>query len=362
MRRGSLKRIAGLDLLKAVAMLMVVSLHAGTWHVDFLNSPSASTLLQYSARLLSEGVPIFIMVNGYLLFAKSSFDLKTHMWKTIRILLLLVVWSLILAIFGSVINGTDLSPQIVWELFIGTKNGSLYTGPMWFMQAMFALYLIYPILRIVYDNSEPVFIFLFAVVCVFTVCLSALNMGVTLQKIIAPDLACGVDAYGWLGRLNPVANGSFVLFFMLGGMVKLYESKLLAYRAKCIAVGVAAFLLSLIWCVAISLQTGTLVSPSFDYSSVFTPFILVAFFMLFIGYRGGRLSSVVNSVGSNTLGIYLLHMIFIWLVSPFFVGTGFALRLVELVLVFTLSYIASFLLSKIPGGRAFVSMRTSKRL
>lgn len=62
------ERFHNLDLLKVIAMVMVVSLHAGTWHVNFLENPSPSVVLQYGARLLSEGVPIFVMVNGYLLF------------------------------------------------------------------------------------------------------------------------------------------------------------------------------------------------------------------------------------------------------------------------------------------------------
>lgn len=346
-----------MDLLKAVAMVMVVSLHAGTWYVDFLEKTSLSTILEYAVRLLSEGVPIFIMVNGYLLFSKTSFNLRKHLKKTGKVLLLLVSWSLILAVLGSVINGTELTLGSIWQLFINTKTGSAYTGVMWFMQAMLALYLVYPLLKSIYDSSEKIFNYVFLIVWFFTSGISAIAMGVTVQEILLPDRTLASEALAWLGRMNPIANGSFVLFFVLGGMIKRYEDRIRNNRTACIICGVFAFLASLVWCVTISFATGDLVSPSFDYSSIFTPFILVALYCVFSAYKGNHAYGFVRSIGSNTLGIYFLHMIFIWLISPYFVGAALAQRIIELFLVFLLSYIASFVLAKTPVLRLLVSMR-----
>ncbi len=59
------KRVFGIDIIKGVAILLVVSLHSGLWRTDFWPSNSFGRIIQYSFRLLAEGVPIFVMVHGF---------------------------------------------------------------------------------------------------------------------------------------------------------------------------------------------------------------------------------------------------------------------------------------------------------
>lgn len=72
-------RIWGLDTLKAIAICMVVPLHTGPFHADFIQAPTASNFLQCTVRLMSEGVPLFFFVNGFLLLGASPFDAKKHL-------------------------------------------------------------------------------------------------------------------------------------------------------------------------------------------------------------------------------------------------------------------------------------------
>lgn len=53
------KRIDGLDVLKALGICMVLSLHVPLWDPDFITNPNIVHILQYAARIVSEGVPIF---------------------------------------------------------------------------------------------------------------------------------------------------------------------------------------------------------------------------------------------------------------------------------------------------------------
>lgn len=288
-------------------------------------------------------------------FAKESFNLRQHIKKTAKILGLLVVWSLLLAVFGACLNGTELTLYSLWELFVDTKTGSLYTGPLWFLQALFALYLVFPLLKIAYDGAGKLFEYCFVVVCVFTIGLSALNMGVAIQEILLPNRDFGAEFFAWVNRLNPLGNGSFVMFFMLGGILKRYEDSLATHRGIWVASGLVSFLMSLVYCVSISYKTETLVNPGFNYASLFTPFILVGFYCLTRSFDGGRTYSLIKSVGSNTLGIYLIHMIFIWMISPLFAGAGLPVRVFELFLIFALCYITALALSKIPGIRSLLS-------
>ena len=101
------KRYANIDLLKAIAILMVIALHAGLFNTAFITSSgiSISSIIQFIFRMVAEGVPIFIFVNGFLLINKEKFDLKLHLKKTLKIFLVLICWSAILTI----------SVKLIWK-------------------------------------------------------------------------------------------------------------------------------------------------------------------------------------------------------------------------------------------------------
>lgn len=88
----SKKRIDNLDLIKAIGILMVISLHVPLWEPDFMSSYNASHVLQYFFRLISEGVPLFVTVNGFLLLKKDSLDIQKHLKKMLRMFGLLILW------------------------------------------------------------------------------------------------------------------------------------------------------------------------------------------------------------------------------------------------------------------------------
>ena len=60
------KRIDGLDIMKAFAIMMVITLHIPLWHMDFITYPSGFVSLQYAMRLIAEGVLDFSCALAYL--------------------------------------------------------------------------------------------------------------------------------------------------------------------------------------------------------------------------------------------------------------------------------------------------------
>lgn len=85
------KRYFYIDVLKVVAIFMVLSLHIGMWNYDFISSPHVTTYVQYLLRINMEGVYLFVLINGFLLFGKA-FSLKKHLKKTLKIFGILVIW------------------------------------------------------------------------------------------------------------------------------------------------------------------------------------------------------------------------------------------------------------------------------
>ena len=90
------KRYANIDLLKTVAILMVIALHSQLFKLDFIQYNNISSYIQYFLWIICEGVAIFILVNGFLIINKKEFDLKRHLLKILKIFILLILWSIIL--------------------------------------------------------------------------------------------------------------------------------------------------------------------------------------------------------------------------------------------------------------------------
>lgn len=85
------KRIPWVDLMETIAMYLVVLYH-GTIYAE--NSELDKCLMYFFRTIISTSVPIFFFVNGYLLFNRK-FELKKHILKTIRLIVLTGIWAVI---------------------------------------------------------------------------------------------------------------------------------------------------------------------------------------------------------------------------------------------------------------------------
>lgn len=211
------KRDQGIDLLKCFAILLVICLHAGLARFQAVTIPSAIGVLEYAARLLFEGVPVFITVNGYLMLGSRHFEIHRHFKKTARLFLLLLIWMALLTFVNSRILHEPLSLTDYWYEFFHTQNGSRYDGQLWFLENLLAVYLIYPVIRMLYDKDFHLYVYVFALFAFFsvgmnTVCL--IRDGIVLSH--NTDLLN--EAIGLIYRFDPTGNAYYVYCFMLGGL------------------------------------------------------------------------------------------------------------------------------------------------
>lgn len=65
-----------------------------------METDSVGRLVQYAFRIISEGVPIFVTINGLLLLKKKNMCLKAHVEKMLRLFLVLILWGGVLAVVG----------------------------------------------------------------------------------------------------------------------------------------------------------------------------------------------------------------------------------------------------------------------
>lgn len=128
------KRYAYIDLIKTIAIIMVIILHSGLLKTDFMTLKSVKSVIQYAIRIISEGVPLFVMVNGFLLLHKDKFELKKHLKKILKIFILLILWSIIYIIIETILMKGQFSIGLIFKNVLTTDINNKYTGILWFLQ------------------------------------------------------------------------------------------------------------------------------------------------------------------------------------------------------------------------------------
>ena len=351
------KRVDGIDLLKAIAIMMVVTLHIPLWQTDFITHPGFSCLLQYALRLVSEGVPIFVMVNGFLLFRKETFSLKKHIKKMIRILVVFIIWAFILVLIGNLTLGNKMSFSSVLKYVINTQIGSPFTGVLWFLQSLLAIYILFPLLWYIYKEHYKVFEYFFAVVFMFSEALNCVGLlrdfvG-TYRNVEVIDSICAA-----VMRFNIIANLWFTLYFCLGGVLVHYLDVISKHRKKLVVCGLLSWPMAFGFGYLMSIRMGTIYNVAYNYSSPFMLMFLIGLLALVLPYKNHNrpLQRIISSIGINTFGIYLIHYAFILIIARFYTWQAFGERLLVYIVVFIGSYLSSMLLKRIPVIRHIIEI------
>ena len=342
-------RFDNLDVLKAVAMLMVVSLHIPVWGPEYPMESFLPSLSSYAFRLVMEGVPIFVMVNGFLMFRKRELALAKHLKKIIHFVLLLWIWSLVMIIGGMVLSREPISLEAIFSYFFQTKVGSKYTGVLWFLQSLIALYLLMPVLKIVYDANYRRFKYLFCIVAFFTVGIDTIEL---LLELLAP-VVHGTSIFlisAYLERFGIFSDGNFVLFAMLGGILWKEMEYIEKKRYLFVGLGLGAWLIAILCGVILGLDNQSMYNPTFNYGSIFMVFILVGWYAATLSYQnqGKWYNKVIRSIGENTLGIYFLHIFIIAIVRMILPYESIGVRMIQWGIVFIVSWLGSVMMKKVP--------------
>ncbi len=298
-REYSKKRYDNIDLIKTIAMFMVIMLHTLPWHTNFLRDENIKTYLMFLLRIICEGVPIYILVNGFLIMNKK-FDMKKHMKKIFTIFSILVIWSFIYVIFIKWIDGEIINLKDVIIEMISVKIGNQYTGTLWFLQNLIMLYLMFPILKVVHDNNKKIYNYFFIAVTVFTV-----GEDLIEKFIIIIDNVLNLNLYiyimPFIQKYNFVNNGTFIFYFMLGGYLFEYKDIFSKNKNRILAIIIAILscLASFMLGIFISKVTNVRVSDSFNYSSVFMAIMIIGLYAVTYKYTNKQhfYNKIIANIG-----------------------------------------------------------------
>ena len=303
-----------IDLMKSIAILFVIMYHATTYPFSFLENNSSLFFLRYYLRtILSTCVPLFFFVNGYLMLNRS-FDLKKHIVKTVRIIILTGVWCIITVILLMFIKNENLSLK-EFAFYVCTWQSG-WTNHLWYMGALVWIYIFFPLLKVTFDNHRKAFIY-FTIICTI---LTFGNTFLTNYSSIILNMTGkynGMININWFSIFNPLRGIYFYSFayFCIGGLAHCLANKLPDIPQKRINIVAIVTIVFSCFCLfvtgmALSKIYGMMWDVVWDgYDSVFTLMNVCMIFMLCVSYQGNN--RIIKLISVNTLGIYFLHIIFI---------------------------------------------------
>lgn len=280
------KREYAFDYLRIVSMIMVIIVHvSNVYSRSFGVISNKSFLISLGFNTISRiSVPIFLMISGALLLDRS-FN-KTKYWKRIiKYLILIVSWDII---------------YLVWEyLYLGITYNQLYRllvnpyrAHLWFLYTILVLYILQPVLKWIMDHAnKQTKIVLFIIWILFSI-LSITN------SFIA----------------NTFTIFSYIGYFILGKHVYQWakEKDLKKYTGIMIITIIICCMMSIILNYLFSIKYNRFYNLFFAYR---TPFIFIAsvsfYVMMISNIKKEKISPIVNLLSSSSLGVYLIHGIFL---------------------------------------------------
>ena len=309
-----------IDLMKVLAMLYVVAYHLSNLSYKFLADGSVISCIHYYLRCaLVCCVPLFMTANGYLLF-RHDFDLRKHLLRTVRYVLQTLFWGVATLAVYDLMYGVKLGFGTFADDLLSWRGGVIH---LWYMGALVIIYLLFPVLKFVYDRNRKLIAYVMAVTFLFSFGNEHINHIVTFADAVRGKPLDWISQYNWFTMFNPVVKiPAFTLvFFCAGGFLEDILSwlrkfprrrvNLLAAAGLAVFCGIHAVDFGLLWKAA-----NNYICPIwYGYNTVTCIAITACTLVLCANYRGSWApgARLLEWISRNTLGIYFLHMILIYL-------------------------------------------------
>lgn len=288
------KRMANLELLRCIAMMMVVVLH-------FLGK--GKLLPGLTERMDGSGLAAWLLesfcmvaVNVYMFI--SGYFLCTSSFKLSRLLQLYVQVWFYSVVFGMIGVATGVIAETVTDThFFLTLLFPVWMEHYWFMTAYVFLYVMMPFLGCALRRMSKQQLRVTAVMLlvVFSLSKSILPLRMELDK----------KGYDCLWYLCVFVAAAYVRRFGIPFLEKKGRGILL-YLAGCLTVfiGTMALRLIFLWTGRFELMTGMFM----EYNHAFAFLAALGLFYAFLRLKAeGRMARIATRIAPYTLGVYLLH-------------------------------------------------------
>ena len=279
-------RDTNFELLRIIAMIMVVALHFNChgkvmYYVEPFSKKYYYTFFIEYASLIA--VNLYVMISGYYMI-KSKFKTK----KIIKIEMQVIFYSLLIYLLLVILGQVKFSKtELVNSLLPVTTNR------YWFITAYIGLYLLIPFInKLANSLSKKEYLTLLVIL---TICLSVV-------KTIYP--------------MNDIMNGNgviwFIYLYLLAGYIRIYFNKKISNFKLLLLYLVTIVVQILVRSIALKTTIPTIkayVETSYNNSWFYTLIETLAVFLLFknIKIKNEKINKAITTIASLTLGVYLIH-------------------------------------------------------
>ena len=314
-------RNVNLDLVKVLASIGVVGLHA----IGMVN---------YSIYYFCDfAVPLFMMVNGYLMFNKSDITPAYAFTKILSLLKIVVCWNLLIILPVMVLRHKFVNPI---RLCVNCLFQKGYLWHFWYFGALIIIYLALPLIHHLIKNRPILHLILVVILVLISVTISIMSMvrGYSIQKYVPQTLRI----WTWL------------MFFLFGGLCTTsYFDKLLNIPLwlHSVLTAVFAFVNNIVEKkVGLYLIHERIADLFYDDITS-----IIWYCLLFTLLLRVPLSALVKKAATRieplTLGIFIIHPILLAGASSVYTPSGTLSAVIFFVLITLLSGIVSFIMRRV---------------
>ena len=335
------KKNVSIDLVRVVAIIAVVMIHVcAPFIMNFKGSSVEFVFANVFDCLARLGVPLFVMVSGYLMLnEEKEITFKKIFKKILSTFALLYFWSLIYSLSFTVIYPLCNGESIDFILFV--KQFIFGHYHLWFLFMIIGLYLITPILRAFVKKQNA------NIVLYFIVLSLALKFSYPLFEILRLKFSSLNIICEYIKLFNLDVIGSFVTYYLTGWYI--------------LNVDIPAKVKKLIYILGIVCAMTTLLlvqifpkhyALMFKYCSILTYFYSAAVFMFLTRNTvpKTRIGQKLALFSKYSFGVYVIHVFVLSLITSIFPYKNFVLGYIVLkwVLAVAISWAITFLILKIP--------------
>lgn len=318
------KRLQALDLIKILAMFMVMTLHTC---MHKMSAPIAFVVYFLSAI----AIPLFFMVSGYLQ-GNRSVDARYILRKTGRILKFCFIITTGLFLIQGVLYHAD-SISNYWHSFPGCFLQDGYCGQLWFLGAMCIIYVLLPTL--IWGGQH--WTYFYEKIFILLVSISSV--------VFILNITCGIE-HG-IPQVFRIYNS--LMYFIAGALVRKYEDRL----KMLIANGLFLIVSTIMFLFLTFSLRNSMGYPAFADRMFGSVNCMLYAGILFVYIASKKVNCKwIGLMSDIFLPCYVIHFIVIGHVLNFIQRIGLDSQwysiIIELVIVYSLSCLISLALMRIP--------------
>lgn len=289
------KRMANIELLRVLAMMMVVMLHflgKGKLLPEAFFGGGVNGYLAWVLESFAVvAVNVYVLISGYFL-VESDF----RVGKVISIIAQVLFYTILIPVIGVAVGILPVSEIGIYQLLLRVLPVQM--EHYWFVTTYVLLYLISPVLAmgikaLTKKQFERVLLAYLFVVC-------------GMKSILPVALSLDKDGYDLIW---------FICVFMIAAYIRLYGIPMFSTKAKSIlwylvftaAIFGESVLIAYLY--QITGRLDELLRVTYDYNHIFNIAAAVALFYAFLHMKNmeGGFGRFICTISPYTLGVYLLH-------------------------------------------------------